>query len=197
VAPIREIRADFDRRTVVVYQAYSPAIAQAALEHQRLVPPFSLQRMTWIKPSFLWLMHRSSWARSPNQERILAVRISRAGWEEALGLAVLSHFEPTSVHRTPERWQEALEASPVRVQWDPERALRGGPLGWSAIQVGLGRGIVERYATSWVEEITELTGTAHRVQALLTAGQAASARRLLPPERPYPLEDRLRAHLGI
>src|SRR5262245_21552067 len=77
----RQIRADFDRDTIVVYQAYSPAIADAALEAQRFVPPFSLHRMTWIKPSFLWLMHRSHWGQKRGQERVLAVRIKRAGWE--------------------------------------------------------------------------------------------------------------------
>ncbi|MGF6882260.1 hypothetical protein ABIA39_002859 [Nocardia sp. GAS34] len=46
---------------------------------QRFVSPFSLNRMTWIKPSFRWLMQRSGWARKPGQEHILAVRITRAG----------------------------------------------------------------------------------------------------------------------
>jgi hypothetical protein len=46
----REIRADYDERTIVVYQAYRAEIARAAVEHNRFVPPFSLNRMTWIKP---------------------------------------------------------------------------------------------------------------------------------------------------
>src|SRR5262249_21257580 len=71
----REIRADFDRESVVIYQAHSPAIADAALRAQRFVPPFSFHRMTWIKPSFLWLMHRSNWGRKSGQERVLAVRV--------------------------------------------------------------------------------------------------------------------------
>ena len=74
-----EIRADYDRDTVVIYQAYSPAIADAALKAGRFVPPFSFHRMTWIKPSFLWLMHRSNWGQKGGQERVLAVRVSRAG----------------------------------------------------------------------------------------------------------------------
>src|SRR5262249_60106776 len=85
-----EIRADFDASTVVVYQAYRPEIAVPALAHQRFVPPFSLGRMSWIKPSFLWMMERSNWAHKPGQERVLAIRITRAGWEEALAQAVLS-----------------------------------------------------------------------------------------------------------
>jgi hypothetical protein len=52
----REIRADFDRETIVIYQAYSASIAEAALKVGRFVSPFSFGRMTWIKPSFLWLV---------------------------------------------------------------------------------------------------------------------------------------------
>ena len=72
-----EIRAEYDSRSIVVYQAYGAAIALAALQQQRFVAPFSLNRMTWIKPSFLWLMERSNWGLKPGQEMILAVRISR------------------------------------------------------------------------------------------------------------------------
>ena len=87
---LHEIRADYDRSTIVVYQAYSPAIADPAVAAQRFVEPFSLHRMTWIKPSFLWMMERSNWARKPGQERVLAVRITREGWETALSQAVLT-----------------------------------------------------------------------------------------------------------
>jgi Domain of unknown function (DUF4291) len=50
-----EIRATFDRSTLVVYQAYSPEVAVPALAHQLFMPPFSMGRVTWIKPSFLWI----------------------------------------------------------------------------------------------------------------------------------------------
>jgi hypothetical protein len=48
-----EIRPHFDRESIVIDQAYPPTIADAALAARRFVPPFSFQRMTWIKPSFL------------------------------------------------------------------------------------------------------------------------------------------------
>ena len=91
-----EIRADYDRDTIAIYQAYSPAIADAALKASRFVSPFSFHRMTWIKPSFLWLMHRSHWGQKGGQERVLAVRIKRTGWERGLSLAVLTSFVPPS-----------------------------------------------------------------------------------------------------
>ncbi|WP_458785448.1 DUF4291 family protein [Vallitalea sediminicola] len=27
---------------------------------------FKLNRMTWVKPSFLWMMYRSGWAKKPD-----------------------------------------------------------------------------------------------------------------------------------
>src|SRR6516225_7863959 len=123
----REIRADFDRETIITYQAYAPNIGEAALDAQRFVAPFSFHRMTWIKPSFLWLMHRSNWAQKSGQERVLAVRITRTGWERALSSAVLTSFEP-GVFASPAEWTKQFADAKVHVQWDPERALRGAGL---------------------------------------------------------------------
>ena len=96
-----EIRADYDTTSIIVYQAYRKEIALPALASQRFVPPFSLNRMTWIKPSFLWMMERSNWGRKAGQEYVLAVRITRAGWDEALSSAILTFFGsyPTVMRR--------------------------------------------------------------------------------------------------
>ena len=83
--------------------------------------------MTWIKPSFLWLMHRSKWGQKSGQERVLGIRITRAGWEKALSLATLTSFD-RSIFRSPDEWEEQFRASPVHLQWDPERTLRGAAL---------------------------------------------------------------------
>ncbi|MGW0663384.1 DUF4291 domain-containing protein [Streptodolium elevatio] len=175
-----EIRADFDAHSIVVYQAYSAAIAGPALDAQRFVPPFSFGRMTWIKPSFRWLMHRSNWGRKSGQERILAVRITRDGWEKALGRAVLTTSEPDAVAR-----------AEVHVQWDPERSLRGAPLNHYSIQVGVGRALVREFAEQWVVGITDLTPTAHRIADLVRSGRADRAKALLPVEKVYPVPDAL------
>ena len=50
MAKLNEIRADFDATSIIVYQAYSSPIARPAIAAKRFVPPFSLNRMTWIKP---------------------------------------------------------------------------------------------------------------------------------------------------
>ena len=59
VSQYKQIRAVYDADTVRVYQAFSCAIAKSACDAQHFVsPPFSMSRMTWIKPSFLWMMYR-------------------------------------------------------------------------------------------------------------------------------------------
>ncbi|MFD9074170.1 DUF4291 domain-containing protein [Streptomyces lasiicapitis] len=171
-----QIRADYDADTIVVYQAYAPAIADAALRAGRFVAPFSFHRMTWIKPSFLWLMHRSNWARKPGQERVLAVRITRQGWEDALSQAVLTTADPAAVAQ-----------ATVHVQWDPERSLRGAALNHYSIQVGIGRHLIRAFNDDWIVSLTDLTPQVRKAATMTQTGHATKAKRLFPAERVYPL----------
>lgn len=191
-----EIRADYDAQTIVVYQAYRPEIARAAIAWQRFVPPFSLNRMTWIKPSFLWMMERCGWAHKPGQEYVLAVRITRAGWEEALAQAALTAPQ-AGVYADAETWRGALDVAPVRVQWDPERTLDGTSLPQRSIQVGLSRAIVGRYVNEWTVSIHDMTPLVKRIEALRQAGERERAQALLPHERVYPVSDELRRRIGM
>jgi hypothetical protein len=191
----REIRADFNPSTIVVYQAYNDAIADAALRAQQFVPPFSVHRMTWIKPSFLWLMERSGWGTKRNQERIMAVRIRRSGWDRALASGVLTNFEP-SVHGTAANWQSLFASTPVHIQWDPERSWRGAKLDHRSIQVGLGRSIVEEYVAQWVTEIVDLTSLVAKLRRLRQEGRHTDAREFLPPERVYQVDKSIGRILG-
>ncbi|GAB2525068.1 hypothetical protein GCM10026982_59660 [Nocardiopsis aegyptia] len=150
------------------------------------MPPFSLHRMTWIKPSFLWMMYRSNWARRAGQERVLAVRITRRGWERALSLAV-----PTTAPA------EEVARAPVHVQWDPERSLRGAALNHYSIQVGVGRGLIREFAEEWTVELTDVTPRVRRIAELLRAGRASKVPRHLPPERPYPVPRESARRLGV
>lgn len=191
-----QIRADYDAQTIVVYQAYSASIARPALETGRFVAPFSRGRMTWIKPSFLWLMERSNWGQKSGQENVLAVRIKRGGWDEALSLGVLTSYE-TSAHRSFEAWRAAFENAPIHVQWDPERSIRGADLGFNSIQVGLGRAVIDRFADQWMTEIWDLTPLVRKIHALIKSGQVANAKKLLPPARIYPVEAPVAARLDM
>jgi hypothetical protein len=191
-----EIRADYDDRSIVVYQAYRKEIALPALQNQRFVPPFSLNRMTWIKPSFLWMMERSNWGLKTDQEMILAVRITRHGWEEALAHAVLTTPDQR-VYHSYEEWKAQQKTATVNIQWDPERTLRGKSLPVRSIQVGLSRHIIESYVNEWTLEIQDYTPLARKIYHLLQEGQETKAKSFLPKERVYPLDPALGKRIGI
>jgi len=186
--PYRQIRATYDAETITVYQAYSRVIADAATEARTFVPPFKIDRMTWIKPSFLWMMYRSGWATKEGQERVLAIRIARHGFENALRRSSLSHFDP-EIYADRDAWMAATRVSPVRIQWDPERDFDLAPLPWRSIQIGLSGEAVKQYINEWIVDIEDVTGIAH---ALAEHRQVKD----LPRERPYPLPADLAARIG-
>ncbi|WP_042434343.1 DUF4291 domain-containing protein [Streptacidiphilus anmyonensis] len=193
--PLRQIRAACDDRTLTVYQAYSSAIAEPALRAGTFVAPFKRERMTWIKPSFRWMMYRSGWGKKPGQERVLAVRIRRSGFEWALAHACLSHYDRRQ-HESAAEWKQLLRESPVRVQWDPERSTTQQELPHRAIQIGLTGEAVHRYVDEWIVGVTDVTALAHEAHALVRAGETAQADALVPVETAYPLPAPLRARIG-
>lgn len=178
-----EIRADYDRESIVVYQAYSSQIADAALKAQKFVAPFSFQRMTWIKPSFLWLMHRSNWGQKSGQTRILAVRIRREGWEKALSQGVLTSPEK-QVYASGKTWEQEFNQASVHIQWDTERSPRGAALSCFSIQVGLSRHIIQEFVDEWIVGIKDLTPLVRKLNQIRKRS-SKSLKRYLPEEKVY------------
>lgn len=152
----RHILASHDAESLVVYQAYRPAIGRYAAEHQRFGGEFSFSRMSWIKPNFLWMMYRSAWGTKEGQEVILAVTIPRSLFDEILAVAVPSSFDAARYQGVDE-WKAALEKSEVRLQWDPDHAPDGSPEKRRAIQLGLRGGMLRRYAETEVIRIEDIS----------------------------------------
>ncbi len=194
--PERQVRARFTETIIRVYQAYPVSIADPALEYQRFVAPFKLERMTWIKPSFFWMMYRSGWASKEGQERILAIDISRAGFEWALRNACLSHFDP-KLHASRESWSEAKQVSPVRIQWDPERDVELERLDYRSIQIGLGGNAAERYANEWVQSIRDITDSVFELRELKPQARHMASRNIIENELPYPVDISMGTKIGI
>jgi len=115
----RYILAQFDENSIVVYQAYRPAIGHFAASQDYFGGEFKLGRMSWIKPNFLWMMYRSGWGTKEGQEVILAVRLSRSTFDEILAAAVHSTFVP-EVYASEKEWKQAGKSSSVKLQWDPD-----------------------------------------------------------------------------
>ncbi len=183
--PQRQIRALFDASTIRVYQAYSHQIADAALAHGTFVsPPFKIDRMTWVKPSFLWMMYRSGWGfKDAGQTRILAIDISREGFEWALANSCPSHPDDAMTH---DDWQRLKAMSPVRIQWDPERDLHLNALPYRSIQIGLSKAAVELYVSQWIQRITDITDMSHAIHRLISRNDFDAAHAMLPNEAVYP-----------
>lgn len=193
--PIRQIRAAQTDTSLTVYQAYSPAIALPALEAGRFVPPFRRNRMTWIKPSFLWMAYRCGWATKEGQEHVLAIEISKEGFESALANSTLSHYEP-GLYDSHDDWREQKNRTPVRIQWDPERDLHLQPLQHRAIQVGLSGQASQDYVDKWTIRIREVTGLMKDIRQMVKSDRLDRASAMLPTESPYPLPDDLATALG-
>jgi Domain of unknown function (DUF4291) len=181
----QQIRAFFDERTITIYQAYCQEIACNAVKSQKFVAPFNTKRMTWIKPSFLWMMYRCGWAEKPDQEHVLAIKIKQEGFDWALEHSCLSHFD-SSVHSSTESWQTLLEQSPVRVQWDPERDIVMNKLNYRSIQIGLSGEAVLRYVNDWIVEIQDITDECKVIHTLIREGKLEEAQQRIPEEKVYP-----------
>ncbi len=141
------------------------------------------------------MAYRSGWATKPGQERVLAIQISRSGFEWALNNSCLSHFEEPT-YKTNETWQAQLTTSSVRIQWDPERDLQHTPLAHRSIQIGLSTKAVDLYVDEWILPIEDKTDLCHRIRDLIHANEHAQALKLLPQERPYPLSTDLSEIIG-
>ncbi|WP_329133674.1 DUF4291 domain-containing protein [Streptomyces sp. NBC_01476] len=191
----REIRALYSAETITVYQAYSPQVADPAAARGRFPDGYDRGRMTWIKPSFLWMMYRSSWASAVGQERVLAIRIRRDGFAWALAHSALSSYDGR-VHTSRDQWKREMRRSPVRIQWDPERDLNLQPLQGRSLQIGLSGEAVHRYVDEWVVGIDDVTELARTINELAREGLREQASRLLPAERPYPLPGPLASRIG-
>lgn len=179
---LHPVRAAHDERHLVVYQAYSRAIGEAAAGAGTMgVPGYSLARMTWIKPSFLWMMYRSGWARKDGQQCVLAITMTRAGFARLCGAATLASFD-RDAYASREAWQGSLRERPNRIQWDPDKDVHLRPVERRAIQLGIAPAWVERWVDEMIVGIEDRTALARRVEALVRAGDEAGARALLPAE---------------
>lgn len=194
----KAIRAYYTKDFIRVYQAYSATIGNTALKEKTFVsPPFKMTRMTWIKPSFLWMAYRAGWGfKDDNQKIILAIDITHEGFLWALSNSCVSSYKP-ELFNSYEQWQKQKSQSPVRIQWDPERDIALNRLDYRAIQIGLSGEAVECYVNDWIVNITDVTGLNNEIKSLVDKGMLEKAHALLPKEQPYNIPETLAYRIGI
>ena len=121
----RHILANYNENSIIVYQAYKPSIAKAICKNQNfhseecIQNGYSMNRMTWIKTNFLWMMFRSGWATKKDQECILAIRVKLDGFNELLKNSVRTS------HHNNDQSNSLIKNSDVVLQWDPDHKPGG------------------------------------------------------------------------
>ncbi|MCM1325412.1 MAG: DUF4291 domain-containing protein [Bacteroidales bacterium] len=180
----KEIRAVYTDNTIRVYQAYNKIIAKEAVEKGTFGSNFKRDRMTWIKPSFLWMMYRCGWAAKDNQECVLAIDMKREAFDYLVKNAVMSTYQE-EIHGSYEKWKTLIHNSDIRVQWDPERDIHGNPLNYRSLQLGLRGEAVHKYVEDWIVNITDITDYVLKLKGMISDKKDVSL--LLPDEKVYPI----------
>eukprot|EP00405_Crypthecodinium_cohnii_P002606 CAMPEP_0194757966 /NCGR_PEP_ID=MMETSP0323_2-20130528/11350_1 /TAXON_ID=2866 ORGANISM="Crypthecodinium cohnii, Strain Seligo" /NCGR_SAMPLE_ID=MMETSP0323_2 /ASSEMBLY_ACC=CAM_ASM_000346 /LENGTH=242 /DNA_ID=CAMNT_0039678113 /DNA_START=76 /DNA_END=804 /DNA_ORIENTATION=+ len=175
--------AEWDEEGVFLYQAFNSEIADWALEHQQFGGPgFNPTRMTWVKPSFAWVLYRSGYGRKHNQERILKIKVPHAALAKLLARCSCKHGGGGSLGR---------------VQWDPARDLLSADgreprkRRDRAIQIGLKGRLSELYVQSVlsIQDCTDLAHDVGKIHSLKDPREVArgmeALKHELPVETPY------------
>jgi hypothetical protein len=150
-----------ENENIIVYQAFNSQIAEYAVAHRQFGGAhYSFNRMSWIKPGFLWMMHRAGWAAKENQQRILAISLPVIHFQSILGEATLSSYDSSSF-ATQAEWKSELERTEVRLQWDPDHDPYGNKQERKAIQVGMKGAILKQFCTEWITRVEDITDFVH------------------------------------
>lgn len=203
----RQIRAQFDGETITVYQAYNSHIASSAVQHQRLSssPHFRPGRMTWIKPSWCWMMYRSGYSyKDRNQEHILALKMKHEHFIKLLKGARLTTKpgQPAVPKGAADDNAAKEKTTSVRVQWDPERSPRLEKLSYRNIQVGIPGSLAKTWADDFIVEIQDVTGKARSLEKELRVNQTITEQELIekglvPLERDYTIPIEVQERIGM
>ncbi len=153
----RQIIGQTDGKNIIVYQAFNHEIAAYAVANQKFGGAhYSFNRMTWIKPGFLWMMYRAGWASKENQQRILALTLPLEHFETILEQATISSYSE-ELFASHEEWKEELAKTEIRLQWDPDHDPFGNKQERKAIQLGMKGEILKKFCTEWITGIEDIT----------------------------------------
>ncbi|WP_294276515.1 DUF4291 domain-containing protein [uncultured Chryseobacterium sp.] len=159
------IMAQYDDEKIIVYQSYRKEIGEFAVRNQYFGGPFSLERMTWIKPNFLWMMYRNGWGTKEGQEYVLAIHLKMDAFRKYLENAVYSDYNDR-LGISGEEWQNQIRESSARLQWDPDHDPSGAKLYRRAIQIGLRNNLIKSFAQDdilLIEDISEFVQVQHQL----------------------------------
>lgn len=187
------IYADYDEEGVYVYQAFKPKIVKVAVELGTFGKGFGLDRITWIKPSFCWLLRRSKYGTKNRMQAIARIKLSHEAFLEILNQSIETHWNE-SLFSKEDDWTKKINKSDVIHQWDPERDLIGKRLDRQAIQIGIRGQVIKKYVSDFIIGVEDVSDLAHAI------GKVAKSRSnnfpAIPIEKEYKVSEGLFLKLG-
>lgn len=164
----RHVVANYDDDCVIVYHVVNEETADYATQ-ENMLGELPLDG-AWFTPSFLLTVQ--DWHES---HRIIAVYLTRIGFDSILKKAVPADYDPT-IYADHDAWHRALNVSWVRLRWRHDYDFDNQPLEQQAIYIGLlGKSGLHYSQGGWVDHIEDVTEFA--------------IKGLLPCERLYPIQD--------
>ena len=153
----KQIIGNKEEDNIIVYQAYNAEIVSYAIKHQKFGGnAYSFNRMSWIKPSFLWMMYRAGWGSKENQQNILAKTLPITHFKKTiLKQATITSYDKT-LFSSEEQWKSGLNTE-VRLQWDPDHDPHGNKQERKAIQIGMKGNVLKQFCTKWIIKIEDIT----------------------------------------
>ncbi len=151
--------------------------------------------MSWIKPNFLWMMYRCGWGTKEDQQVVLALLLRREFFDSILDAAVPSSWDRER-YPTEAEWSQAVAASDVRLQWDPDHHPSGAKLERRAIQLGLRGQTLAAFADRELVEVLDVSAFVADQRARFAATGVSDLP--TPRERVYrPADSAIAAKLGL
>ncbi len=192
----QQIVGSMEAENIIVYQAFNNQIAAYAVANQKFGGnAYSFNRMSWIKPGFLWMMYRAGWATKENQERILKISFPLAHFKTILSQATFSSYKK-ELYTSETIWRDELEKTEVRLQWDPDHDPFGNKETRKAMQIGMKGEILKKFCTEWIIKIEDITDYAKEAFEKVKANQIDEL--YLPMEDVIKLNDtNLENRIGI
>lgn len=180
------IMAQYNNEEIIVYQSYRKEIGEFAVNNQHFGGDFSLERMTWIKPNFLWMMYRNGWGSKQGQECVLAIHLKMEAFKAYLQNAVYSSYDK-NLGVSEEEWKDQVKESSVRLQWDPDHDPFGNKMERRAIQIGLRNNFIHSFAKDDIILIEDISNFVKEQYQFVLNDNLESL--MIPDENPLVFED--------
>jgi hypothetical protein len=172
----RALIASFDAESVVAYQAFPEALGAEIVARRGLGGGWRFDRHTRLQTSWRFVADRYAFGDRLHRSRILAIHVSRAGFDALVTAALTAEWDP-ALYKTSGAWRLATRFAPVLVEWIDEtpRFVVHGPL-------------VRQLATEWVVDLRDVSAEFRA----LRDGEARA-----PQEADYPVPPDVAARIGL